>query len=377
MKYTSLESLRGIAALLVALFHSVFVSGSQYPVIAQGIMFVDFFFILSGFVMACAYLEKIQAGLPFRQFFLLRFGRLYPLHLFMLLLWLGYAVLKELLHHQLGMGPGGFFAGDFATFVSNLLLINSLGVDDDLSWNYPAWSISVEFYTYLIFFAVVGLLARRIKHYYFLLLSVLSYAWLYWLTEQSLLSTYQYGILRCTGGFFLGVFIFIKIERKTLAPSRLLASVIELSSILLALWLVTLSTENKLMQLCVLASFGLVISVFAVQDRGLVSTLLNRKSLLLLGTLSYSIYMIHALFFALLRNIGQYVFQWPLVVVERAHQGPIQYFDTAYADLINLACVLAIVLLSALSYRYIERPWRAKFRLLAQRKKHKQQLRDC
>jgi peptidoglycan/LPS O-acetylase OafA/YrhL len=57
LKYKSLESLRGMAALIVALFHSGFYVGEKHIIIAQGEIFVDFFFILSGFVMACAYTD--------------------------------------------------------------------------------------------------------------------------------------------------------------------------------------------------------------------------------------------------------------------------------------------------------------------------------
>jgi len=78
LKFNSLESLRGIAAVTVALFHSGFVVGEKYPIIAQGPIFVDFFFVLSGFVIAFAYLQKVQQGLSIKTFTLLRFGRLYP-----------------------------------------------------------------------------------------------------------------------------------------------------------------------------------------------------------------------------------------------------------------------------------------------------------
>jgi peptidoglycan/LPS O-acetylase OafA/YrhL len=58
MKFRSLESLRGISAVIVALYHSGFISGEKYFLVAQGGMFVYFFFVLSGFVMAFSYLEK-------------------------------------------------------------------------------------------------------------------------------------------------------------------------------------------------------------------------------------------------------------------------------------------------------------------------------
>ncbi len=55
--FLSLESFRGIAAILVVLFHSPFAYGEKLPIIKHGEIFVDFFFILSGFIIAHAYLK--------------------------------------------------------------------------------------------------------------------------------------------------------------------------------------------------------------------------------------------------------------------------------------------------------------------------------
>lgn len=44
-------------------------------------LFVDFFFVLSGFVIASTYQERIAGGFSVWRFMLLRLGRLYPLHI--------------------------------------------------------------------------------------------------------------------------------------------------------------------------------------------------------------------------------------------------------------------------------------------------------
>lgn len=53
--------------------------------VQHGWMFVDFFFVLSGFVIGCGYLERLGSGYSVRRFMLLRLGRIYPLHLAVLL----------------------------------------------------------------------------------------------------------------------------------------------------------------------------------------------------------------------------------------------------------------------------------------------------
>ena len=46
------------------------------------------------------------------------------------------------------------------SFLLNVFLLHSMGLIDYLSWNAPSWSISVEFYTYLVFGLVVVLAQR-------------------------------------------------------------------------------------------------------------------------------------------------------------------------------------------------------------------------
>lgn len=85
-RYEALDSLRGICALLVCLFHF----RANSPLISMAFvrgswLFVDFFFVLSGFVIAANYRQRLINGGFLRGFVILRFGRVYPLHLVMLL----------------------------------------------------------------------------------------------------------------------------------------------------------------------------------------------------------------------------------------------------------------------------------------------------
>lgn len=368
MKYQSLESFRGVAALVVVLYHSNFISGSKYPIVVQGEVFVDFFFILSGFVMAYAYTEKIRGGLNFWYFATLRFGRLYPLHLAVLLAWVPYVLIKGYIYHQGGMGSTDPFEfNHLATFASNLFLVNSLGLHDHLSWNYPAWSISVEFFTYMIFFGCVLLLRPQRQALQFFLFSSIAYGILYGLSSHSLLATYDLGLLRCLGGFFLGAAVLALTRHTQVEWSPLMASAVELTVVTVTLFMVLHSLENKAVQMATFTSFAVLVSVFAVQSQGIVSQLMGRKHMLMLGTLSYSIYMLHALVLALISNIYQYVLKMPAIVIPGPGAAVTTLFDTPYALLINLGAVICIVVLSRITYEHIEKPWRDKFRAMAER----------
>jgi peptidoglycan/LPS O-acetylase OafA/YrhL len=166
----SLDVARGIAALCVVVFHWAHFGlmpaapGDEVAVrpfwkllkvlYAHGGNGVDFFFVLSGAIFFIKYANAISSReVGGWRFFVLRFSRLYPLHLATLILVavLQYAVLSQV---------GRFFIyqhNDVAHFAVNLLFIQDWAVVPllrDLSFNAPAWSLSVEALLYLIFFAL-------------------------------------------------------------------------------------------------------------------------------------------------------------------------------------------------------------------------------
>ncbi|MEQ1649115.1 MAG: acyltransferase family protein, partial [Hyphomicrobiaceae bacterium] len=86
--HIALDSWRGLAAVLVALHHFVSTGTLTGNALVQNSwIFVDFFFLLSGFIIAANYKSNINSGGDLKNFMLLRLGRLWPLHIVMLALW--------------------------------------------------------------------------------------------------------------------------------------------------------------------------------------------------------------------------------------------------------------------------------------------------
>ena len=75
--YHALDGMRGIAARAV-LFHH-FPPIRHSALFHNGLLAVDMFFLLSGFVIAHAYDERLAAGLGMRAFMLARYIRLWPI----------------------------------------------------------------------------------------------------------------------------------------------------------------------------------------------------------------------------------------------------------------------------------------------------------
>jgi peptidoglycan/LPS O-acetylase OafA/YrhL len=74
--YEALDGMRGLAAFAVVLFHMGVAAPIKAP---SGFLAVDFFYVLSGFVIACAYDARLGQSLSFKAFMRLRFIRLYPI----------------------------------------------------------------------------------------------------------------------------------------------------------------------------------------------------------------------------------------------------------------------------------------------------------
>jgi len=155
-RFVLLDGLRGVAAFAVILDH---VPGGWLGDLVPGrYLSVDFFFVLSGFVIALNYRGRFAApDLPGTvQFYLLRLARVYPLHLVMLGLFLVNPLVILLFS---GQGtPGSRY--DPAYFVMSLFLVQNWGFTKELAWNIPAWSISAELFAYLVFPLMILAAAR-------------------------------------------------------------------------------------------------------------------------------------------------------------------------------------------------------------------------
>ncbi|MFI5152998.1 MAG: acyltransferase family protein [Chitinophagales bacterium] len=167
-RFHSLDAVRGIAALSVVLYHWQHffyqgISPQKYDYRAQpfyslfalfyqkGWSAVDLFFSLSGFIFYWLYAEAIkERRISGREFFVLRFSRLYPLHILTLLIvWVEQMAAKNL--------TGSFSVypnNDLYHFILNIFFISNWGFNKGVSFNAPIWSVSIEVFLYIIFFLI-------------------------------------------------------------------------------------------------------------------------------------------------------------------------------------------------------------------------------
>ncbi len=352
-RFRALDGWRGICAVLVALFHLSAPGHFHFlPLVRNAWLFVDFFFVLSGFVIAYAYGDTLRGPASISVFALRRFARLWPLHVAVLS---GFVVLECIRFAMTGTG----FSGERSLFAiaTNLALVQSLGLHDELTWNTPSWSISTEFYTYLVFAGACAVSAHRgMRVGISLVLMLGSAGALVFFSRYGMRETFGWGFFRCLYGFFAGVLSYELWRRSERIISS--GSVMEILTVALVIAFLTFVPGNRALEYLAMPVFACAVFVFA-QQRGVISRAMESRAVNALGRWSYSIYMVHmlalALLFSALDSIGPLLHQsW----TSRADDGgEVILVGNAFAgDALALCYLAAVIALSALTFRYIEKP---------------------
>ncbi|MDE2447039.1 MAG: acyltransferase [Alphaproteobacteria bacterium] len=364
-RFEALDSWRGICALMVALLHlEAFSHFKGIDFFQDAYLFVDFFFVLSGFVIAANYLDRLSQGYRLDQFMLLRFGRLYPLYFTVLLAFLTVTLGQSILTGVSGFDGPRHTSG---TIFANLFLLQSLNVFGFLTWNAPGWSIATEFWTCLLFALVARFAFRSLAACMVVVISICT-ALILRQSPHGMNTTYDYGMLRCMAGFAAGVLTFKVWQRvgHITVPAQF-GLVVEAVTVLGVFMFVALAGQGPVSLLAPLVFSGVVL-VFA-KESSLISAALKTRPLIALGTLSYSIYMVHMFIAVQLLNIAKLVqtmagvtllsrFSREGAVVEMLGQKPLQ------GDVWTIAFIVIVIGVSALTYRLIEVPSRDWFRRL-------------
>ena len=366
MRFRVLDSWRGILALLIALGHfEALWPGVNAPLLRNGYLAVDFFFVLSGFVMAHAYGGRVSDGTSALSFMTRRLGRVWPLHAAVL----GALLLAQVASFALGHSEA-VFSPQFPLqgLLTNLVFLQVLGFHDAGTWNFPAWSIAIEFWTYLLF-AFTSILRGGALGFEALLLALAGGVAVAFLSPD-FMSVYQGppALARCVFGFFVGVAIHVLVARKG-TPSASRAAMAELPVLALALVFIVFAGKSVWTMTAPLI-FGGLVYIFSA-EAGPVSRLLSSRPFLRIGAWSYSIYMVHAAILFAVKDAAKAFERLTgidVTVTARFGDGPreLLYLGGPYATsglvLVFLGLTIAT---AACTCRLIEDPGRRFFNRLA------------
>jgi len=357
-RFTVLDSFRGIFALCVVVFHMHYLNSiTELSFFRNSNLFVDFFFVLSGFVITHGY--AFNKKLSFGRFGISRTFRIFPLHIATLLVVIIIEIFK-MTAFKYGINFNRMpFTGetDPGQIVANLLLLQSWTTyTNALSFNFPSWSISIEFYMYFIFYST---LIFKGMFRYLLWFGIASAATVLfinnYLTADYMLSS---SVPRGLSGFFAGATTYFLYNKtyKMIQLKPAIHSAVEFMLFIVLIFVIASDIDNKSLILVFLFSFS--IYVFAY-EKGLLSKILTTNAFKAIGKLSYSIYMTHASILLIILTtyiVAEKALHLQLVT-PLANGIKMIDFGNNFGNNFSTLFILAIVVYcSNLTYRYIEIP---------------------
>ncbi len=332
-----LTSLRFVFALMVFFSHCIMIDPHFGQFFYQeGFIGVSFFFVLSGFIIAYNYQDKlITKEKTKKQFWIARFARIYPLHILTLLLVALF---------------GGYIFEDATDwlkhFIPNLFLLQAFIPFESyyFSFNSPSWSLGCEQFFYLAFPFLVWVFSKRFK---LLCLTILFFIiiiplGMYYSDPQIQKAFWYVNPMARIADFLIGMFLYnlyYKTKQKGWSYGK--ASFFETFSIIF--FILFLLGANAGVAEVYRNSFyywlpiSVIILVFARQS-GIFSRILSNKPMVLLGEISFGAYMFH--FFII-----------------KAYVHLTDKLDLNIPFQIAVIFVLIFVIaLSLVSYRFFEKP---------------------
>lgn len=358
--YQKLDSLRGLIALTMALFHSqFFIRSGGSEMMHNAYLCVDMLFVLSGFIISANYGERIRNGFNFSQFLIPRIARLYPLHAVMMLIWLCYILMKQALYEKGFGGNDPLKNNDPLSFFGSLFMLHSMGLFDRVNWNVPSWSIGALLLTYASFYAFCKI-AQSTMWLKALLLAIIGYGFIGLVLRKTDFDiTYDYGFLRCLAGFYLGVFCYGLTRHVNIAEiSAKKIALLELLALAAFLFALEYAERSVIVLYSAVPLLGAIILLFTSRHSGFIGKLLELPLLQWVGSLAFSIYLTHYIIVLTTANFFQYVLHWPMQQVREQYGIVVMGFVGDISIVVNIFLVLCILAVSALTQRYVEAPCR-------------------
>lgn len=365
----NLTALRGIAALLVVVFHSNeiasnFITTENTFWFRKLYLMVDLFFILSGFIMCYVYETYFNDSTQSRktiEFLKARLARIYPLHLvtlaaLVLAVGITYAIGKDSNYNAFVLALYNPKA-----IITNIFLLQSAHIHNMFTWNVPSWSISAEWLAYLVFPFLVRPFSKFNISQTILTIIVLFalYAGLVFYiapnrvpmfpflsTAADLDLTYDWGFARGIIGFVLGMCAYRlfmnNVLKNTLGNGWVLLAIVVLYSVYMHFNQTDFGAP---------LFFSIILLSTAYGSKNM-NVFFAMKPLQKLGLWSYSIYMWHGAFLFIIFEIQGWLQTEPPV------DGPPNYFGITNPLVLLMLYVIITIIIGALSYRFVEKPSR-------------------
>jgi peptidoglycan/LPS O-acetylase OafA/YrhL len=329
----ALAGARAFPPLIIILYH--FSEGHHYSglqwfdrIVTRGYLWVEFFFVLSGFILTYAYghrLAELFRVKGYGAFLRARLIRLYPLHLFMLLVILAMVVGLRALAHV-----GGYVSVfdvryhpevNGWSFFLNVILVQAWNTLPYLSWNGLSWFVSVEFALCLMFPAFLWLShGRAWRGAVLIAVGFAGLLALLFTSKHGLDITFHNGVLRGACDFAVGVGMAVLFQQVADRSGPVwIHSLVQILLLLLLAYSVTYTgwshTRNDIFTV-----LPIIALVFALAfDKGVLADALKTRLPQRLGEWSYAIYLGQTAWLQAIRFFEQRLYPSPETIVFGMH----------------------------------------------------------
>ena len=321
-KQNGLVGIRVIATLGIAVFHFElsypFIEGKQ--IFGTSYLFVEMFFIMSGFLFAKGMISGRHANEKFSEVVEGRIIRLYPAYLFALL------ILPVV--YCLAWYGGDYYQwlidGNLKSFAVEVVMLQSIGLSSFKYINGPAWYVSALLLSTIVAFFFIKYVK---KGHLFLFLSLVIYA-VIWIFESPSMSSSAFifsfvpvPLLRGIAGVFLGVscYYYCLAKSSNLQKIRpIVRGMIELACLIVIMRLVLFKPSDWYNCLILIPFCILTVLLYSSND-SFISKVLSDRHWNFFSEISYSFYISQSfcsnVFTCLAPNVQQpFVFIWYMIL---------------------------------------------------------------
>lgn len=292
-----------IFAILIALFHTnrFATKAGANPIFIGGWSGTEFFFIVSGYLMAISakkYVDRPLGQSTF-DFIVKKLKTIYPFYIMAFIL--GFAVRQYIF--SLNRSISGTIFSDFMLSIKEIFLIQSSGIKTGTTYNGPTWYISVMLVAMTILFPLLLKFRDWYTNIGGLTISIFSYAFISQNSNTLATADWSYfttlGILRAIAAISLGVFLYgmveqVKIKNFTLSKKgRALLLLSEIGAYTLLFWIAqNLKKLKNSYQFDYIMVIIIVYICFVIfSELSQINNILPAKVCSFLGTISFPIYL--------------------------------------------------------------------------------------
>lgn len=337
---SDIDGLRALAVILVLLFHA------NFSFISGGYIGVDVFFVISGFLITYTIVKEIEENrFSFKKFYLRRIKRIIPVLVFILLVCTipAYFMFAEnfesyartLFHSILSTNNFYLWANNRQYFSENSDLIPLL----------HTWSLSVEEQFYFIWPGLLLLLFKlksKVLKYWicglFLVIGLGISTYLAFTDQNSAYFLLHGRIFELGIGAVLAI-IWKEIPKlsKSFNNSFSILGFILVLVPALVLNRTSIFPGYNALWPCLGAAILIISNKNNNENAGIINRIFQQKQIVFVGLLSYSLYLWH----------------WPIFVF-------LNFFSIELVGLVRILVIMVVFLLSYLSWKYVEQPFRTK-----------------